>query len=104
MSQTVIKTEVVDIAAEVRALSVSELNVSGGQHVTFPVHFQVPEALKTGLTFGSFDIAFGPRGESVNVSIENEDADETCEDGDEAFVETSPRFVFYKLYEDLYFN
>ncbi|KAK7320300.1 hypothetical protein VNO77_29645 [Canavalia gladiata] len=29
------------------------------QHVTFPNHFQVPEALKSGLTFGSFD-TFGP--------------------------------------------
>lgn len=30
------------------------------QHVTFPNHFLVPEALKTCLTFGSFD-NFGPR-------------------------------------------
>ena len=30
------------------------------QHVTFPNHFQVPETLKSGLTFGSFD-NFGPR-------------------------------------------
>ncbi|XP_020225023.1 GBF-interacting protein 1-like [Cajanus cajan] len=29
------------------------------QHVTFPNHFQVPKALKSGLTFGSFD-TFGP--------------------------------------------
>lgn len=27
--------------------------------VTFPNHFQVPEALKSGLTFGSFDSDFG---------------------------------------------
>ncbi|KAI4307839.1 hypothetical protein L6164_030976 [Bauhinia variegata] len=29
------------------------------QHVTFPNHFQVPEALKSGITFGSFDSNFG---------------------------------------------
>lgn len=60
--------------------------------------------MKTGLTFGSFDIAFGPRGESVSVSIENGDAAETCEDGDEVAIETSPRLVFYKLYEIFYFG
>ncbi|KAI4306244.1 hypothetical protein L6164_029536 [Bauhinia variegata] len=42
---------------EVRVQSSAESR----QHVTFPNHFQVPEALKSGLTFGSFDSNFGLR-------------------------------------------
>ena len=33
----------------------AQLSTELRQHVTFPSHFQVPEALKNGLTFGSFD-------------------------------------------------
>ncbi|XP_061353171.1 GBF-interacting protein 1-like [Gastrolobium bilobum] len=51
----------------VTALEASEACVPSSaelrQHVTFPNHFQVPKALKTGLTFGSFD-SFGPRDSS----------------------------------------
>ncbi|CAL0309736.1 unnamed protein product [Lupinus luteus] len=43
-------------ASDVRTESSAELR----QHVTFPNHFQVPETLKAGLTFGSFD-NFGPK-------------------------------------------
>ncbi|KAE9591054.1 hypothetical protein Lal_00021491 [Lupinus albus] len=43
-------------ASDVHTESSAELR----QHVTFPNHFQVPETLKAGLTFGSFD-NFGPK-------------------------------------------
>ncbi|KAK7371899.1 hypothetical protein VNO80_05266 [Phaseolus coccineus] len=49
--------------ANITEVSTSEVSVQSSaelrQHVTFPNHFQVPEALKSGLTFGSFD-TFGP--------------------------------------------
>ncbi|KAK7386019.1 hypothetical protein VNO78_32064 [Psophocarpus tetragonolobus] len=49
--------------AHIAEVSTSETCVQSSaelrQHVTFPNHFQVPEALKSGLTFGSFD-TFGP--------------------------------------------
>jgi len=49
--------------ANITEVSTSEVGVQSSaelrQHVTFPNHFQVPEALKSGLTFGSFD-TFGP--------------------------------------------
>ncbi|XP_027329681.1 GBF-interacting protein 1-like isoform X2 [Abrus precatorius] len=49
--------------ANVTEVSTSEACVQSSaemrQHVTFPNHFQVPKALKSGLTFGSFD-TFGP--------------------------------------------
>ncbi|RDY08097.1 GBF-interacting protein 1 [Mucuna pruriens] len=49
--------------ANITEVSTSEACVQSSaelrQHVTFPNHFQVPEALKSGLTFGSFD-TFGP--------------------------------------------
>ncbi|KAK7299914.1 hypothetical protein RJT34_10743 [Clitoria ternatea] len=45
--------------ANVSEVSTSEACVQSSaelrQHVTFPNHFQVPESLKSGLTFGSFD-------------------------------------------------
>ncbi|KAJ7963582.1 GBF-interacting protein 1 [Quillaja saponaria] len=36
------------------------------QHVSFPNHFQVSDALKSGLTFGSFDSNFVQRGRSIS--------------------------------------
>ncbi|TKY57422.1 GBF-interacting protein 1-like protein [Spatholobus suberectus] len=49
--------------ANITEVSTSETCVQSSaelrQHVTFPNHFQVPKALKSGLTFGSFD-SFGP--------------------------------------------
>ncbi|XP_014504993.1 GBF-interacting protein 1-like [Vigna radiata var. radiata] len=49
--------------ANITEVSTSEACVQSSaelrQHVTFPNHFQVPEALKSGLTFGSFD-TFSP--------------------------------------------
>ncbi|KAK7289601.1 hypothetical protein RIF29_03354 [Crotalaria pallida] len=47
--------------SEVRIQSSAELR----QHVTFPNHFQVPDTVKTGLTFGSFNNC-GPRERSSN--------------------------------------
>lgn len=53
VSETANVTEI--STSEACAQSSAELR----QHVTFPNHFQVPEALKSGLTFGSF-ATFGP--------------------------------------------
>ncbi|KAL5125957.1 GBF-interacting protein 1-like [Glycine soja] len=52
--------------ANIAEVSTSEVCVQSSaelRHVTFPNHFQVPKALKSGLTFGSFD-TFGPSEES----------------------------------------
>ncbi|CAL0307347.1 unnamed protein product [Lupinus luteus] len=47
--------------ADVTEVSTTEAYVQSSvelrQHVTFPNHFQVPKALKSGLTFGNFDIS-----------------------------------------------
>lgn len=56
--------------ANVKEVSTSEAPVQSTelrQHVTFPNHFQVPEALKGGLTFGSFD-TFDPSEKSSSVT------------------------------------
>ncbi|PON40128.1 GBF-interacting protein [Parasponia andersonii] len=63
--------EVASTAVAISSQSTCKLNVFDTQHVTFPNHFQVPEALKNGLTFGSFDITFGPKVESVSDGVEN---------------------------------
>ncbi|XP_057440983.1 GBF-interacting protein 1-like isoform X2 [Lotus japonicus] len=49
-------------AADVTEVSTLEACVQSSaelRHVTFPNHFQVPKALKSGLTFGSFNNTFG---------------------------------------------
>ncbi|XP_050919094.1 GBF-interacting protein 1-like [Lathyrus oleraceus] len=56
------------------------------QHVTFPNHFQVPEAFKSGLTFGSFD-TFSPSERSYSVTGRDNSsspASETSPGNDEA--------------------
>ncbi|OIW09502.1 hypothetical protein TanjilG_11624 [Lupinus angustifolius] len=52
------------VSETVKAAEASDVHIQSSaefkQHVTFPNHFHVPETLKAGLTFGSFD-NFGPR-------------------------------------------
>lgn len=50
--------EVGNVADKANTKLPPESNVADGPHVTFPLHFQVAEALKNGLTFGSFDSTF----------------------------------------------
>ncbi|EXC21509.1 hypothetical protein L484_014864 [Morus notabilis] len=83
----VVTPEPAVVAAEVS--STSELHVSDGQHVTFPNHFQVPEALKNGLTFGSFDANFGPKVESVS-SFADDNMGASSEASGDASKESSP--------------
>lgn len=47
-----------DVQADDSSCLLPEQTAPNG-HVTFPNHFKVPEALKTGLTFGSFDTNSG---------------------------------------------
>lgn len=99
-SKAVVTPEPAVVAAEVS--STSELHVSCGQHVTFPNHFQVPEALKNGLTFGSFDANFGPKVESVS-SFADDNMGASSEASGEASKEPSPRFVNSITYLSLSF-
>ncbi|XP_030548938.1 GBF-interacting protein 1-like [Rhodamnia argentea] len=48
--------------------SLSTSSISDGQHVIFPNHFQVSEAFKNSLTFGSFDTCLGARAEIMDGS------------------------------------
>ncbi|KAJ6770109.1 GBF-INTERACTING PROTEIN 1-LIKE [Salix purpurea] len=54
-----------DAQAKVSSQSPSEPSITNG-HVKFPNHFKVPEALKNGLTFGSFESDSGPGKEYIN--------------------------------------
>ncbi|XP_012071069.1 GBF-interacting protein 1-like isoform X2 [Jatropha curcas] len=61
-------------------------------HVTFPNHFKVPEALKSGLTFGSFDVNSGPGTKNCNgnsCDINSTHATESSHGTDETARETS---------------
>lgn len=69
---------------------------SDGQHVTFPSHFKVSEAVKNGLTFGSFDICFGSVTEEFNCTVGEINSMTPAESSsatDEAYGEPSPRLV-----------
>ena len=63
------------------------------QHVTFPNHFQVSKALKSGLTFGSFD-TFGPSEKSNSGAGGDNNASPALELSDEA---ATSRFVIHLL-------
>ncbi|KAE8706567.1 GBF-interacting protein 1 [Hibiscus syriacus] len=66
--EQVVASEVTTIAGKASFQFPADSNVCNGQHVTFPTHFQVSEALKNGLTFGSFDASFGHVSKPTNVS------------------------------------
>lgn len=61
----VIASDVATTTVEVISEPPAEVNVNDRQIVTFPNHFQVSEALKSGLTFGSFESTFGSSGKSI---------------------------------------
>ncbi|XP_044473576.1 GBF-interacting protein 1-like isoform X2 [Mangifera indica] len=66
---------------------------SDGQHVTFPSHFKVSEAVKNGLTFGSFDICFGSVAKEFNCTVGEINSMTPAESSsatDEAYGEPSP--------------
>ncbi|KAJ6416868.1 hypothetical protein OIU84_002702 [Salix udensis] len=54
-----------DAQAKVSSQTPPEPSITNG-HVKFPNHFKVPEALKNGLTFGSFESNSGPGKEYIN--------------------------------------
>ncbi|GAV59658.1 DUF1296 domain-containing protein [Cephalotus follicularis] len=59
VSLEVAASEAETVSVKANSQVLPESNVPDGQHVTFPNHFRVPEALKNGLTFGSFDANLG---------------------------------------------
>ncbi|KAL3576365.1 hypothetical protein D5086_021648 [Populus alba] len=54
--------------AKVSSQLLPEPSITNG-HVKFPYHFKVPEALKSGLTFGSFESNSGPGKEYINGGL-----------------------------------
>ncbi|KAK1273788.1 hypothetical protein QJS04_geneDACA016481 [Acorus gramineus] len=72
-----------------------EIRFSERQHVIIPRHLQVPEAERSGLSFGSFDVNFG-----TSTSVANGPFSEKCstplsessEEIEDAVEESSPRF------------
>lgn len=92
-----VSVTVVTSEREAVAVEAPDSGVSNGQHVTFPNHFQVPEALKNGLTFGSFDATFGLKGDSANVGADTTGAAESSQDSGEPSKEPSTRLVNYIL-------
>ena len=82
--------------ANIAEVSTSEVCVQSSaelRHVTFPNHFQVPKALKSGLTFGSFD-TFGPSEESNSGAGGDNNASPALELSDET---ATSRFVIHML-------
>ncbi|KAI4390059.1 hypothetical protein MLD38_002212 [Melastoma candidum] len=59
-SVKVVASKVAELTVDATSRSIPPgLRVYDGKPVTFPNHFKVPEALKSGLTFGSFDMGLG---------------------------------------------
>ncbi|XWS09625.1 hypothetical protein CRYUN_Cryun39dG0005800 [Craigia yunnanensis] len=90
----VVTSEVAAIVVKANSQLLADSNVPNGQHVTFPTHFQVTEALTNGLTFGSFDASFGKGTKHNNVtSMETNSACpvETSQGSDETAGEPSSR-------------
>ncbi|OVA08274.1 Protein of unknown function DUF1296 [Macleaya cordata] len=77
-----------------------ELHFSPGQHVIIPNHLQVPEAERSGLSFGSFDASFGVRSSygdspdsdksSTPLSESSEGIEEAAEDPSSSNQNASP--------------
>ncbi|KAL4342035.1 hypothetical protein GQ457_08G007850 [Hibiscus cannabinus] len=66
--EQVVTSEVTAVTGKASSQLLADSNVCNSQHVTFPTHFQVSEALKSGLTFGSFDASFGQVSKPTNVT------------------------------------
>lgn len=91
-----ITSEVATLRVEAGPQSLPTSTFSDSQHVTFPNHFQVSEAFRSGLTFGSFDANFGARTEIVDDSVHNDKSDnvaESLQGSDENVDQSSPRWV-----------
>ncbi|KAK8497617.1 hypothetical protein V6N11_073760 [Hibiscus sabdariffa] len=67
-AEQVVTSEVTAVTGKASSQLLADSNVCNSQHVTFPTHFQVSEALKSGLTFGSFDASFGQVSKPTNVT------------------------------------
>lgn len=65
------------------------------QHVTFPNHFQVPEALKSGLTFGSFDTSGSNERSSCGTGGDNNTSSLESSLGNTEYA--TSRFVIHML-------
>ncbi|XVF77018.1 hypothetical protein PTKIN_Ptkin14bG0006600 [Pterospermum kingtungense] len=86
VSDTVVTSEVPVVAVAANSQLIADSKAPNGQHVTFPTDFQVSEALKNGLTFGSFDASFGQGTKHDNVTsveINSECPVETSQGSDE---------------------
>lgn len=79
LSETVIASDVATTTVEVISEPPAEVNVNDRQIVTFPNHFQVSEALKSGLTFGSFESTFGSSVKSIGGTDGDNDSSGAAE-------------------------
>lgn len=107
VSETVVSSEVPVVTVTADSQLIVDSKVPNGQHVTFPSDFQVSEALKNGLTFGSFEASFGQgtNHDNVNsVEINSGGLVETSQGSDETGEPFSRLvdFSFY-IYCNLYF-
>lgn len=92
----VITSKVASVTVEVGSQCLPPSTVCDSQQVTFPNHFQVSEAFKNGLTFGSFDANFGARTEIINNPVSNDKSNfvaESSQESDENVEESSSRWV-----------
>ena len=91
-----VTSEVAAVTIKANSQLLADSNVPNAQHVTFSTHLQVSEALKNGLTFGSFDVSFGQETKHDNVtSVEINSACpvEASQGSDETAGEPSSRLV-----------
>ena len=91
----------ITVTANSELLPESIVSDSQHQHVTFPNHFKVPEAVKNGLTFGSIDACFGLATKYVNDTsgeINPICAIESSHVSDGTTEEPSPRLVNAEYY------
>ncbi|KAK8369242.1 hypothetical protein V6Z11_A01G098100 [Gossypium hirsutum] len=90
----VVISEVAAVTDEANSQLLAGSNFPNGQHVTFPTHFRVSEALTNGLTFGSFDASFGQvtrHGFGTSAEITPAYPIETSQGSDETAEEPSSR-------------
>ncbi|KHG16244.1 uvrB [Gossypium arboreum] len=90
----VVISEVAAVTDKANSQLLAGSNFPNGQHVTFPTHFRVSEALTNGLTFGSFDASFGQvtrHGFGTSAEITPAYPIETSQGSDETAEEPSSR-------------
>lgn len=101
MVLTVANSGSVTVAIKANSQLLPESIVSDSQHVTFPNHFKVSEAVKNGLTFGSIDPSFGLAAKNVSGTsgeISSLRESESSHGSDEIAGEPSPRLVNAALF------